>query len=145
MNTSNATYPETRDTRAYWSDDVGKAVLRLTIGLLVLLHGIAKIVHGPDPIVGMLTAQGLPGQLAYLAYVGEVLAPILVIVGLWTRPAALVMAVNMVVAIQLAHRDDVFRLEKTGGWAIELQAAYLFGAVAIALLGAGALSIGPRR
>jgi len=48
----------------------------------------------------------------------------------------------MLVAIALAHTDEVFTLGAQGGWAIELQALYLFGAVAIALLGAGRLSAG---
>lgn len=126
----------------YRHDDIGKLLLRLTIGLLVLLHGIAKINSGPGMVMGMLTEQGLPGGLAYLVFIGEVLAPALLIVGAWTRPAALVVAVNMIVAILLVHRGDVFQLNQTGGWAIELQALYLGGAIAIALLGAGVLSVG---
>jgi len=124
------------------ADDTGRLLLRLTIGLLILLHGVAKLRTGVDPIAGMLTQQGLPGSLAYLVYVGEIAAPLLVIIGLWTRPAALVIAFNMIVALMLAHAAEIFKLGEQGGWAIELQALYLFGAIAIALLGAGRLSVG---
>lgn len=127
------------------AQDAGKLLLRLTIGVLVLLHGIAKLRNGVDPIAGMLASHGLPGWLAYLAYVGEVVAPVLVIVGLYTQPAALLISVNMVVAVLLAHRNDIAALNKTGGWAIELQAAYLFGALSVALIGAGRLSLGGAR
>jgi putative oxidoreductase len=75
-------------------------------------------------------------------YVGEVLAPLLVIVGFWTRPAALVIAINMIFAVALVHTSQFFTLAKTGGWALELQGMYFFTAVAISLLGAGRYSLG---
>lgn len=123
-------------------EDWGKLLLRVVLGVLVLLHGIAKVMGGPDFIMGLLTKYGLPAQLGYLVYVGEVLAPLLVIIGLWTRPAALIIAVNMVVAIGLVHMPELLTLSQTGGWALELQGMFLFGALAIALLGAGRLSVG---
>ena len=126
-------------------EDVGKLLLRLTVGGLMLLHGIAKLTHGVDGIEGMLEKHGLPAFLAYFAYVGEVVAPLCVILGLFTRPAALLMAVNMLFAIGLAHSEQLFELGKQGGWALELQGFYLFGAIAIALLGAGRLSLGGAR
>ena len=121
--------------------ELGKFVLRVTIGLLILLHGIAKVTHGVDGIAGMLEAKGLPGVLAYGAYVGEVLAPLMLIVGFQTRIAAILVAVNMLFAIGLAHAGEVFALNaQSGGWAIELQGMFLFGAIAVALLGAGRFS-----
>ncbi len=67
--------------------DLGKLVLRLTLGILLLFHGVSKIRHGVDFIFPALEAHGLPTALAYLSYIGEVLAPILLIVGLWSRLA----------------------------------------------------------
>jgi putative oxidoreductase len=127
------------------SADFGRLILRLALGVLFLMHGIAKVVNGPGGIVAMVEQAGMPGPVAYLVYVGEVLAPLLVIIGLWTRPAALVIAINMVFAIGLAHLDDLGALTKTGGWALELQGMYLFSALALALMGAGRYSIGGRR
>ena len=124
------------------ASDLGKFVLRLTLGILLLLHGVAKITAGPVFILGLMTKMGLPPVLGYLVYVGEVLAPLLLIVGLWTRPAALVVAVNMVVAVLLVHSAQLGEITRTGGWALELQAFYLFTALAIALLGAGRFSVG---
>ncbi|HSW06220.1 DoxX family protein [Aquabacterium sp.] len=122
--------------------DAGKLVLRVTIGLLLLLHGLFKLIHGVDGIAGMLQKAGLPGVLAYAVYVGEVLAPLLLIAGLWTRAAGLVVVANMLVAIGLAHGSQILTLGEQGGWALELQGLYLFGAVAVALLGAGRYSVG---
>ncbi|HSV45290.1 MAG TPA: DoxX family protein [Ramlibacter sp.] len=125
------------------TEDAGKLLLRLAVGLLILLHGIAKMTNGVDPIAGMLAQHGWPAQLAYGVYIGEVLAPLCVIVGLWTRPAALLMAVNMLFAIALVHSNSLLKLRpQGGGWALELEGLFLFGAIAIALLGAGRLSVG---
>ena len=124
------------------NDDAGKLVLRLTLGILILLHGIAKITGGVAPILGMVAKAGLPEAFGYLVYVGEVVAPLLLIAGVWTRAAALVIAINMVVAVALAHSSQILSLSKNGGWELELQGMFLFTALAIALLGAGRLSVG---
>ncbi|MDM0107132.1 DoxX family protein [Variovorax sp. J22R24] len=124
------------------SDDTGKLVLRLALGILILLHGIAKITGGVGGIAGMLTSHGLPAALAYLVYIGEIVAPVLLIVGIYTRPAAWITVINMLVAIWLVHLKDIGSLGKTGGWALELQGMFLFAALAVAFLGAGRFSVG---
>ena len=123
------------------SEDMGKLVLRVTLAVLILLHGISKLQNGIDFISGMVTNAGLPAAFAYLVYVGEVIAPLLVLIGLFTRPAALIVAVNMVVAVWLVHMAELFTTTETGGWALELQGFYLFTAIAISLLGPGRYSI----
>jgi putative oxidoreductase len=127
--------------RAFMTEDLGKLILRLTVAILLLLHGVAKILGGVGGISGMLQGIGLPGELAYGVYVGEVAAPLLVIVGFYARIAALVMALNMVAAVYLAHLEDIFALGRGGGWAIELQAFFLFTALAVALIGPGRFSV----
>ena len=127
------------------TDDLGKLLLRLALGGLMLLHGIAKVIKGPAAINGMVAAAGFPEQLGYLVYVGELVAPLLLILGVLTRPAALVIAVNMVIAVLLAHSKQLFSLNPaSGGWALELQGFFLFTALAIALLGPGSIRFGRR-
>ena len=126
------------------ADDLGKLVLRLTLGILILLHGIAKIMSGPGSVGGMLSKVGLPSEMSWFVYIGEVLAPILLIIGVWTRPAALVIVINMLFAVYLAHAHQIFTLGQSGGWALELQGMFLFTGLAIALMGAGSYSIGGR-
>jgi putative oxidoreductase len=138
----NATKSKKAAKQMIRSDDTGKLVLRLALGVLILLHGIAKLSSGVDGISGGLTARGLPGALAYLVYIGEILAPVLVIAGIYTRPAAWIMVINMLVAIWLVHTKDLFVLGKNGGWALELQGMFLFAALAVALMGAGRFSVG---
>jgi putative oxidoreductase len=122
--------------------DSGKLLLRLALGLLILLHGIFKVMNGAGGILETVGKAGLPQAFGYLVYVGEVAAPLLLIVGFWTRIAAAVIAINMVFAIGLVHLGQLSQLTKQGGWALELQGMYLFTAIAIALLGAGRFSLG---
>lgn len=126
------------------ANDLGKLTLRLTLGVLILLHGIAKISGGTTGVEKMLEGAGLPSFLAAGVYVGEVLAPILVVLGFYARVGAAVIVVNMLFAILLAHRADLFLLTKTGGWALELQAFFLFTALALALIGPGRFGINQR-
>lgn len=121
--------------------DTGKLLLRLGLGLLILLHGISKVMNGPGGILSTVAKAGLPEPFGYLVYVGEVLAPLLVIVGFLTRPAALIIAINMVFAVYLVHTGQLLQLTKQGGWALELQGMYFVVALAIALLGAGRFSV----
>ena len=125
--------------------DAGLLVLRLGLGALLLFHGVYKVTHGVAWIAGPLSGAGLPAWLQYGVYVGEVLAPVLVILGLWTRPAALVIAIDMFMAIFLARRADVAKVNPAGGgWAIELELMYLVAALALALAGGGRYGLGKR-
>jgi putative oxidoreductase len=124
--------------------DLGKLILRLALGVLILLHGIAKLRGGVDPIAGMVTGIGLPSFVTYGVYVGEVIAPVLVILGWYASIGAALIAVNMLFAIGLAHRADLLALGASGGWALELQGLYLAIAVAVALIGPGRYSLNGR-
>ncbi len=120
--------------------DSGKLILRLALGVLILLHGIAKLSSGIEGITVMVTGAGLPAPVAYGVYLGEVLAPLMVLAGWYSRIGAVIIAVNMVFALALAHGADFFSLGNSGGWALELQAMFLLTAVAIACLGPGRYS-----
>ncbi len=124
------------------SQDLGKAVLRIALGVLILLHGISKLIHGPGFVAQMVAQAGLPEAVAYGVYVGELVAPVLLILGIWTRLGGLIIAVNMLFAFGLVHMKDLTAMADTGGWALELQGMYLAGALTVALLGAGRYSIG---
>ena len=124
------------------TNDAGKLVLRVALAAMLLFHGVAKLSGGIGFVADMLAKAGLPAVFGYGVYIGEVVAPLLILVGLFTRPAALIVAINMIVAVLLAHTSQFFTLNETGGWALELQGMFFFAAVAVALLGAGRYSIG---
>lgn len=120
--------------------DVGKLILRVVLGVLLLMHGIAKL-KGVGAIEGMLQSNGLPALLAYGVFVGEIIAPVMVILG-WQMLIGLVLIiVNMLFAIGLAHSHQVFALTPHGGWAIELQVFFLMIPVALLFLGPGRLAL----
>lgn len=125
--------------------DLGKLILRVAVGGMMLLHGISKLQNGTSGIGEMLSGAGLPSFLQYGAVLGEVLAPALLILGILTLPSAMLVAFTMVMAVFLAHSADIFALGQGGGWAIELQALYFFSAIAVALIGAGKYSLGKGR
>ncbi|RPE77221.1 DoxX family protein [Vulcaniibacterium tengchongense] len=124
--------------------DLGKLLLRLALGVTIFLHGLTKLEGGLDQIVRIVEAQGFPGFVAYGVLAGEVLAPLLVIAGLYARIGAILIAINMLFALGLVHGGDIGRLNETGGWAIELQVMFLCTAIAIALLGPGRYAFNPR-
>lgn len=119
------------------NESTGKLILRLALGILVLLHGIAKIRGGIGFITGSVAAAGLPAFFAYAVYIGEVLAPLMVILGWYSRIGAGLIAINMLFAIGLVHGGELGAFGKSGGWALELQGMFLFTAIALALLGPG--------
>jgi putative oxidoreductase len=126
------------------ADDLGKLLLRLTLGVLILFHGAGKLTGGLDPIRGMLEGVGLPAALAYGAWLGEVLGPILLILGWYARVGAGLIAVNMLFALGLAHRQELWQLNEHGGWQLELQGMFLFTAIALVLTGPGRLAVNQR-
>ena len=123
------------------ADDLGRLILRLAVGGLLLLHGIHKLRSGTGNIPELLQQNQLPAALIYGVYAGEVVAPVLVIVGLLMRLGAFVMAVNMVFTVYLGMRDKIGSLNEFGGWALELNALYFAGALALVFLGAGRISV----
>ena len=123
-------------------EDAGKLLLRVALGALLLAHGLTKLVGGPGFVLDVVAKAGLPTVLGYGVYIGEVVAPLLLIAGVWTRAAGAIVAVNMVFAVLLVHVGQLFTLSETGGWALELQGLYLAAAVAVALIGAGRYSVG---
>lgn len=128
--------------REPFSDSLGKLLVRLTIGGLMLFHGYSKFQNGIAGIFEMVDAAGLPSVMAYGVYVGEIVAPVLIILGLWTRLAAAVFAFNMMVAIALGHASELFSLGTYGEWAIETPMLFLLPAVALVLMGPGRFALG---
>ena len=125
-------------------EDIGKLVLRLVLGLLILLHGIFKIRHGVGFLEPMVQSIGLPPWFAYAAYLGEVVGPLLLILGLGSRIGAFLIFTNMLFALVLVHRGELLTLTKQGGWSLELQGMFLFTALALMLMTPGRYAMSRR-
>ena len=129
----------------YRSEDIAKFILRITVGLLMLFHGAAKLVNlrTLDFIKNQLEAVGMHPVIAYGVYVGEIVAPLLLVLGIYSRFGGFLIFINMLFAIILVHANDLFSLTEHGGWRLELQAFYLVGGLIIMLIGSGRFAIKP--
>ncbi len=108
----------------------------------MLLHGIHKIQNGIGAIENMVVAKDLPRGLAMGVYVGEVVAPIMILIGFLTRPAGLLVAATMAISIWLAYGTAAFNLTQHGGLAVEVNLLYLAGGIMLSITGAGRFSVG---
>jgi putative oxidoreductase len=124
----------------YKNTDLGLLFVRIAVGALMLLHGIAKI--GQTTFIeGMLADKGLPAIMAYGVYLTEIVAPLLILLGFRTRLAAIAYVFGILFIIFLVHANAIFSLNENGGWAIELLGLYLFGAVALFFTGGGKFAV----
>lgn len=131
---------------AVTNDAVGKLILRLALGLLMLFHGVSKLMHASgtvERIGAQLASAGLPPALVYGVFIGELLAPLMILFGVYARIGGLIVVINMVFAVLLVHTGQLLSLTKTGGWALELQAFYFFTGLALLFLGSGKLAVKP--
>src|SRR4051812_6292816 len=87
-------------------DAAAKLVARILLAGLISFHGVDKLVHGLAGVRHDIASAGLPSLMAYGVYLGEVIAPILLLIGVWTRLAALVLAGTVAFATLVAHAPD---------------------------------------
>lgn len=128
-------------TRLTNHPDAGKFLLRASISILMLFHGIAKVQHGVGWIEDMLQASGYPSFIAYGVFVGEIIAPLFILLGIFTRPMAFIMAMNMLIATMMVGMGKFYTLTNVGAWALEIEALYFLGSLVIMLLGSGRFSV----
>jgi len=124
----------------FQNPDIAKLLLRVSLGVLILFHGIHKVIYGISGVKSMLVSAGVSEFVAYGVYVGELIAPIFIILGLYARVAATVLAVNMFSAIYLAYGFS-FALTKFGGLSWETSLLYLIMSVLVILLGSGRYAV----
>jgi len=125
-------------------EDTAKLILRITVSVLMLFHGVPKLFNGITHIEGMLQSHGLPGLLAYAVFLGEIVGPVMLLLGWYARIGALLVVVNMVVAVVLVHTGDLLTVTERGSYRLEAQAFFLFTALALFLTGPGRFSINSR-
>ncbi len=124
------------------SADLGKLILRVALGFLMVFHGYQKAILGITGIKALVVKAGFPAFLAYGVYLGEIIVPLLLIIGLYTRISSLIFAGTMGFAIYLVHSSDLLQInDNTGGLVIELPLLYMLCAIALMFIGAGKYSI----
>jgi putative oxidoreductase len=127
------------------SEQIGKLLLRLGVGSLVLFHGAHRLLTGLDPVRALLTDHKLPDMLAYFVYLGEIVGPVLIILGLFTRLGALLIALEMLILVLLSGIPQVVAIAPDGAYALEVEALYFTSALALMLIGGGRITLGRGR
>ena len=126
-------------------DDFGRLLLRLGVGGLMLFHGVHKLLTGLDGVKTLLASHHLPEMLAYIAYFGEIVGPLLIIFGLFARTGAFLVAFEVAVLAALGGVAQLIAVTPDGSYALEVEALYLTGALAILLFGPGRIAPGKGR
>lgn len=121
--------------------DIASLVLRLTLAILMLFHGIHKLYGGIGPVESLLSEHGLPGWLGYGVFLGEVVAPVMIILGYYARVGAVLLALSMLTAILLTDGFFPIRLTAYGAPTIELLLLYMMMAVTLFFFGPGRYSL----
>jgi len=125
-------------------NDLGKLIFRITIAVLLFFHGYAKITYGLGFIENALEANSFPAFLSYFVYVGEILAPLLLIIGYKTKVAAAIIIFSMTFAIYLVFPNDLTTLTSQGTLKLELNYFFIFTSLSLLFLGAGKYSFDRR-
>lgn len=124
--------------------DLGLLIFRLTLGILMLMHGIHKVIYGVDGIKMLLTNYGIPEFLAYGVHLGETIASLMIIIGYRTRLASVAFTFVMIVAFLIAHTNPLFAVTETGAWLHEGIALFLFGGLGLFFTGSGKYALSSR-
>jgi putative oxidoreductase len=116
---------------------LGLLALRLALGLIFFSHGYPKLAHQGNGMQEFFIQHGLPGYFVYISGVLEVFGGLLLVLGLFTRGAALLLAIEMAVAIWRVHSDGSYLAVHN----YEFPMAVMTACFALATVGAGLISL----
>jgi putative oxidoreductase len=116
---------------------LGLLVLRVSLGLIFFSHGYPKLAHSGAGMQEFFVQHGLPGYFVYISGVLEVFGALLLVLGLFTRVTALLLAIEMGVAIWKVHSTGSYLAVHN----YEFPLAVLAGSFALSAVGAGFASL----
>jgi putative oxidoreductase len=134
-----------------WRTDTASLVLRVACGLVFIPHGFSKI-FGSGGVANFaqgLPSYGIPTFLGYVAAYSELIGSIALILGLFTRIAAVLLAGTMFVAAFVVQLPDALHDPDAAGKnkmfaairGMELPLSVLAAMIALVLLGGGRWSL----
>lgn len=118
-------------------NDLALLILRIGTGSLMLFHGMHKAIYGHDYIKSVLSQKGLPEFFWIGVPISEVIAPLFLILGIFSRISALLIAFVMLFSIYLAFGIEGFSLNEHGGLTAEFNIFFVFVGMSLFLLGPG--------
>lgn len=122
-------------------NDLAALLLRVSTGVLFLAHGLLKVlVFTPAGTAGYFASIGLPGALAYLVIAIELVAAVALILGIYSRIAALITIPVLLGAAIIGHGSNGWMFAgEGGGW--EFPAFWAAIMLVIALLDQGKFTL----
>lgn len=128
------------EERMVQKNEIGALILRITLGILFLIHGVVKFQGGIENTVGWFESINIPGFMAYVVALLEVIGGIALIIGFATRLVSILIALLMIGAT-LTAKLPVGLLGNGQMAGYELDLAFLAIAVYLAINGSKLLSI----
>lgn len=118
-------------------------VVRIIVGIIMAAHGFQKLAMGPGAFGQGLAQMGVPAAalMGYVVTFVELVGGILLILGLFSRLAALLLTINLTVAILLVKVNIGLIAPPEAGAGAELDLALIAGFVTVLLAGPGRLSL----
>lgn len=116
---------------------VALLALRVAMGIVFFAHGYPKLTHLGGGMQGFFVQHGMPGYFVYVSGALEVFGGVLLLLGLFTRPVALLLAIEMGVAIWKVHSVKGYLAVHEYEYPLTLLTAGLV----LATVGAGTLSL----
>lgn len=122
--------------------DLGILFVRLGLDICLFMHGFAKILHGVGGVKGILAKAGLPEIIAYSSYIGEVVALIMIILGIFSRIGALLITGTSLTIMCAYHGlGNLLELTNVGGFKAEILYLYIALLLCIIFNGSGKYAI----
>lgn len=115
-------------------------VMRVALGAIMLVHGYHKVFGGLHHHAQFVASLGIPAWLGYVSAFAEFLGGIFILAGFFTRPAAIALCVDLVVAVWKVHwHNGLVGSADRPGYEFPLIAAAL--AFALICFGAGPIAL----
>ena len=112
-------------------------VMRLALGAVMLAHGYQNSFRHLHDHLRMVESLGIPAWLGYVSSFSELFGGLLILAGFFTRPAALVVCIDLLVAIWKVHWHNGL----TGDHGYEFPLALVALAFALIFFGGGPIAI----
>lgn len=119
-------------------------ILRVTLGALLIAHGVylKAILFGMAGVAGYFQSLGLPGWFAWPVMLYETIGGAMLILGIFTRPAAAFLGVHLLAAAWFGHSGNGWLFQSQGGgWEYPLM--WSMALFSLALIGDGAMALKP--
>ena len=126
--------------------ELGLAILRIVLGVIFIAHGLPKLTGGVAETAGWFGSLGIPAPMiaAWFIALLETLGGLMLVVGFFVTPVALLLAAHMLTGIILVHAANGFYVIGAGSGGIEFNLILAAGLLAMVFCGPGLAALDNR-